>query len=157
MPIGAINVNTGTNTLALRGAGPKRGTSGYFSFRIQGTKVWVDDSPIVDESTRPWGITEVNEVNVGSLTGNLTDEEKKALMVHWFQQHVFDTIILISSLPADDPDKTVDPDNSKMFWCDEDGVKNPSGLFMNSRANILVDFDDTALLSGEFNATIRKA
>lgn len=156
MPIGAINFNPSTQTLCLRGTGPLRGSSPYFSFRRQGVKVFVDDSPIVDESTRPWGVTAVNEIQVGSLTGNLSDQEKHDLMVSWGQRYLFDVISPLADLGEDDPDKTIDPDRPTAFWGDEDGTKNPSGLFYVRRANSLVDFDFADLLNGIMTATIEK-
>ncbi len=155
MPIGAINFNLQDQLLCLRGCGPKRGSSPYFCFRRQGTKVWVDDSPIVDESTDPWSVTHANEIQVGSLTGNKTDQEKHGLMVHWGQRYLFDTIISRASMSSDDPDKTIDPDSLNSFWSDEDGTKNTSGLFMTSRANRLVDFNMADLANGILTATIR--
>lgn len=155
MPIGAINVSLQDQLLCLRGCGPDRGATPYFSFRRQGVKVWVDDSPVVDESTDPWGVTKVNEIQVGSLTGNLSEQEKHDLMVGWGQRYLFDTIKLIAGLEVDDADRIADPDNDFMFWCDEDGTKNPSGLWVNSRAIILVDFNINDLANGILNATIR--
>lgn len=156
MPIGAINFNLDDQQLCLRGTGPLRGSSQYFCFRRQGTKVFVDDSPIVDESTRPWTVIEVNEIQVGSLTGNFSDQEKHDLMVHWGQRYLFDTIISLSSLSDDDPDKTIDPDTPRSFWGNEDGTKNPSGLWMTSRGVLLVDFNMDDLANGILTASLRK-
>lgn len=155
MPIGAINWNNATKTLCLRGAGPKRGSSPYFSFRKVANDIFVDDSPTVNESTRPWTVTHVNEINIGKLTGN--PAAKKAKLIQWAQQYLFDTIVLLTDLAVDDADRIADPDNSQMFWCDEDGTKNASGLYVNSRSVILVDFDETALASDELVATLRTA
>ena len=91
------------------------------------------------------------------LTGNLSDVEKKAAVIGWVQQFVFDTITLLTDFPADDPARLTDPDKGTFFWSDEDGTKNPSGLFITGREIILVDFDETALATDELSATIRKA
>lgn len=154
MPIGAINWNSATKTLCLRGAGPIRGSSSYFAFRKVANDIFVDDSPTVDESTRPWTVTLTNEINIGKLTGN--PAAKKAQLIQWFNQYVFQTIIPLADLPADDPDKTIDPDSPTQFWGDENGIKQAPFDHYVSQANVLVDFDDTALASEELVATIRK-
>lgn len=155
MPIGAINWNNATKTLCLRGAGPLRGSSQYFSFRKQANDIFVDDSPIVDESTRPWGVTHVNEIDIGKLTGNTA--AKHAQLIAWGQRYLFDVISLISDLGEDDPDKTIDPDRTTAFWGDEDGTKNPGGLWYVRRSVILVDFDIADLGNDILTASLRRA
>ena len=156
MPIGAINWNNSTKTLCLRGAGPLRGTTQYASFRKQSNNIFYDDSPICDESTRPWGVTHQNEIDIGKLTGN--PAAKKAQLEAWGQQYIFDVIIPLSTLASDDPDKTVDPNAfERQFWGDEDGIQQAPFDHLIQRGTILVGFDETALGNDELLISIRVA
>lgn len=161
MPIGAINWNNTTKSLVLRGAGPLRGSSQYFSCRLDGSDIYIDDSPVVDDkrdetdsTKKTWDTTAVNEIKVVTVKG--TRDAKRATAVAAFQRYVFDTIVFLADLALDDADHIADPDSNNMFWCDEDGVKNPSGLWVNSRANILVDFVADDFDNGILTASIRK-
>ena len=151
MPVTALDNNPSSKVWAVNIGGS------VFTVRKSGTRLFIDDNPTVDNTTKPWGITPVNEVEVGKLTGNLSDAEKKAAVIGWVQQHVFDTITLLTDFPADDPARLADPDKGTFFWSDADGTKNPAGDFITSRRVVLVDFDETKLTTDEFSATLRKA
>ncbi len=151
MPITALDSNPSDKVWSVNMSGS------YFSVRKSGVRLFIDNNPTVDDSVKPWVITNVNEVQVGKLTGNLSDAEKKTAVIGWIQQHVFDKIILLTDIPEDDPARISDPDRSVFFWSDEDGTKNPAGLFLTSREIVLVDFDEASLATDTLIATIRKA
>ena len=48
-----------------------------------------------------------------------------------------DTRVLLASLPVDDPDRTTDPNTTRMFWSDADGNPNPAGDWLTSRSVII--------------------
>lgn len=54
-------------------------------------------------------------------------------------QAEIDTRVLLTDLPADDPDRTINPDRRDLFWSDADGtpVASPVGAFLCSRPAIL--------------------
>ncbi len=162
MPIGAINFNPSTKTLCLRGAGPIRGSSEFFSCRLDGNDIYFDDSPIVDDKRDEpdptkwtWDTTAVNESKADTLTGN--NAKKKARAEALFQKNVFDTIIPLASLSIDDPDKTIDPDSPREFWGDVDGLQQAPFEHYVSRANILVEFNEADFANGILTATTRRA
>jgi len=163
MPIGGSNWNKTTKTLCLRGCGPKRGTSEYFSCRLDGDNIFFDDSPTVDDkrdesdrTKRDWTITAVNETRADTLTGDLG--KKKAAAEALFQKNVFDTIIPLSIFADDDPDKTTDPNRFPVeFWGDENGIQQAPFDHYVSRANILVEFMADDFANGILKARIRKA
>jgi hypothetical protein len=151
MPIRGLDRNPSTKVWAVNIGGS------YFTVRKSGTRLFIDDNPTVVTSVKPWGITAVNEIEVGKLTGNLSDAEKKTAVIGWVQRYVFDTITLLTTLPADDPARLADPDKGTFFWSDEGGTKNPAGLYITAREAVLVDFDEVSLLTDNLIATIRKA
>ncbi len=156
MPIGAINWNNSTKSLVLRGAGPRRGSSQYFSCRLDGSDLYIDDSPTVDESTRPWGKTGINEIKQTRLTGNAATKRQQA--VDLFQLHVFDTVLPLVDFASDDPDKTIDPGRFPVeFWGNLLGKQAAPFDHYVARANILVDFDEVDFNNGILTATIKKA
>lgn len=163
MPIGAINWNPATTSLVLRGAGPRRGSSQFFSFRIDGNDILIDDSPIVDTKAgetdptkKTWDTTAVNELSVIRMTGNADNKRQQA--VDMFQLHVFDVVIPLSTLASDDPDKTIDPGRFPAeFWGNLLGKQSAPFDHYVARENILVDFDKADFDNGILTAHIKKA
>ena len=99
-------------------------------------------------------MTLVNEILIGKLTGN--PAAKKAKLIQWFNQYVFQNIIPLADLGVDDPDKTIDPDSPTQFWGDENGIKQAPFDHYVSQAVECTDFDETSLAAEELSATIRK-
>jgi len=163
MPIGAINWNPSTTSLVLRGAGPLRGSSQYFSFRIDGSDILIDDSPTVDDkrdepdpTKKTWDTTQVNELNVLRMTGNKDNKRRQA--VEMFQLHVFDVVKPLADLASDDPDKTTDPGRFPAeFWGNLLGKQSAPFDHYVARSCILVDFDKTDFDNGILTASIKLA
>ncbi len=163
MPIGEANWNDSEKILCLRGSGSKRGSSNYFSIRIDGNIIFIDDSPVVDEkrdepdpTKKTWGTTPVNELQAVKMTGNANTKRQQA--VDMVQLRVFDFVIPLADLASDDPDKTIDPDRFPIeFWGNLLGKQSAPFDHYISRAIILVDFDKTDFDNGKLTPTFKKA
>ena len=149
MPIHANNWNPTTQRLAIIHAR-------NCTIKKTGNKILIDQTPTFDRATDPWGITEGNEIQVGQLTGNLSDAEKKAAVIAWVQEFCFDTIVPKSSLPVDEPNRISDPNSARAFWSGDHGVPNGAGLFLTTRGIRVIDFDETALASDDLGITLER-
>ena len=150
MPITAINWNPSTQQLAIIHAR-------NCTINKNGNKILIDQTPTFDRSTDPWGITEGNEVQVGQLTGNLSDAEKKAAVIAWVNEYCFMFIMPLTDFPADDPYRIADPAISNAWWSDEHGVPDAAGTHVTEQYLQVVDFDAVALLNDDvLITTVRK-
>lgn len=52
-------------------------------------------------------------------------------------QEFLDVRQLLTDLPADDPDKTTDPNKPSLFWGDADGNPDPAGTHLIGRSAVL--------------------
>jgi len=122
-----------------------------------GNKILIDQTPIFDLFTKPWGVTEGNEVQVGQLTGNMSDAEKLQAVIDWVNQFCFMFITLLTDLHPEHQDRLTNPNHVNKWWSDDDGTPNPSGTHLTVQYIELVTFDPVELLANDnLVATIRK-
>lgn len=163
MPIGAINWNGPEKILCLRGAGPLRGSSQFFSIRLDGNTIFIDDSPTIDTkegetdpNLKTWDTSPINELQAVKMTGNADTKRQQAVDI--VQLKVFDVVTPLADLASDDPDKTIDPGRFPVeFWGNLLGKQAAPFDHYVARSVILVDFDKADFDNGILTASIRRA
>lgn len=96
----------------------------------------------------------INDQASERLTGNPTS--KRTSLQKLIQRQVFDTTVLITTLPEVDEARIADPNRDVFFWSDADGTKNTSGLFITAREVVVDSVDATQFDSDEVSLTIRR-
>jgi hypothetical protein len=62
-------------------------------------------------------------------------------------QTEIDNRILLTSLPIDDPDRTMDPNSPMRYWSDSDGNPDPAGEYITDRSTLIwLTWDGTNLI-----------
>lgn len=89
------------------------------------------DISIIDDGTVK--LSDGRVFSLSDVPGNGFNANRLARINAAIQARI-DLRILRTDLPVDDPDRTINPNNPRMFWSDADGTPNASGLYLCSRS-----------------------
>lgn len=102
------------------------------------------------------GLVRLNDGRVfdlSSVPGNGYNAQRLGKINSAIQDEI-DNRVLLTSLPIDDPDRTVNPNAPNLFWSDVDGnpVSDPAGAYLCSRSvKVWLTYENSVLLPNVSN------